>query len=150
MQLWPHKCDWWWSQHKRMFRYKAVPPAIEMRVLTERKFVEQLLFVDFSHLIIHNKYTICYKSCLQNSKKKIICLFWWILIWAKDLILFYWEYYESQNYREYRQLNATLIFVHLISRLHILFCMTSPICVRRYYYFTKVWVAFQMFWKLCQ
>ena len=35
-----------------------------------------------------------------------------------------------------------LLFVCLISRLHILFCMLSPVCVRRYFCFTRTYVSF--------
>ena len=52
-----------------------MPPEIEMRSVTEHKFVERLLFLDFSHLIIDKKYTICFTTCVQNLKNKLFCLF---------------------------------------------------------------------------
>jgi len=45
MQLWPHKLDWWWSHRTLEILYTAEPPVIEMRVVTEGKLVERLLFV---------------------------------------------------------------------------------------------------------
>jgi len=39
-----------------------MPPVIEMGMLTERKFLERLRFLDISHLITDNKYTICYET----------------------------------------------------------------------------------------
>ena len=86
-----------------------------------------------------------YKVSRINS---FVC-FGEFLIWAQDLILFYWEFDESYSYTEYRQLNSALLFVHLITCLHILFCMISPICVRRHFYFARAWVTFHMYWNLC-
>jgi len=54
MQLWPHKLDWWWSHRNVNSRKTAVPPVIEMRLVSERMFVERLLFLGTSHLITDN------------------------------------------------------------------------------------------------
>ena len=71
-----------------MFRNVAEPPVIEMRIVTERKIVERLLFfLDISNLIINSKYTKFYTACLQNIKTKLIFIAFFM--WAIDLILFY-------------------------------------------------------------
>jgi len=44
MQLWPHKLDWWLSHRNRIIRNAAMPPEIEMRLVSESKFVERLFF----------------------------------------------------------------------------------------------------------
>jgi hypothetical protein len=42
-----------------MIRRIELPPAIEMRVMSERKLVERLLFKDIQHYEIDYKYTEC-------------------------------------------------------------------------------------------
>jgi len=51
MQLWPHRLDWWWNQRNSVIRKIAVTPVIEVEIVTERKFVERLRFLDISNLI---------------------------------------------------------------------------------------------------
>ena len=109
MQLWPHKWDWWWSQSRRMIRALAVPPVVEMGIVTESKLVER--YASFTYLSSINWQQI-YNMLHNVSTKyqeqiKFCCC--WIFVWARDVILFYWEFYESQKHTEYKQLNANFI-----------------------------------------
>ena len=62
-------------------------------------------------------------------------------MWARDLILFYLEFYKSQNFRGYRRFNAH--FFCLFNQLPLHFVSrTSPVCVRRYFCFTRTYVSF--------
>ena len=62
-----------------------VPPIIEMLVMTERTFVERYIVFDISHLIIDNKYTICYTNSLQNINSKLIFFGEFFFILGKEL-----------------------------------------------------------------
>ena len=69
-----------------MIRNTSLPPVIEMRLVTERKFVERLLFLDIYHLITDNEYTI---RVYKISSKGKFFVFGEFFLWARDLILFY-------------------------------------------------------------
>ena len=60
-----------------------------------------------------------------------------------DLILFYWEFYKSQNFREYRRFNAQFFCLFNQPPLHFVSQM-SPICVRSYFCFTRTYVYFHI------
>jgi hypothetical protein len=109
-QLWPHKLDWWWSHHTWGIRNIAVPPAIEMQVVTERMLIKVLFFITFliEQLITNVQYAI--KRVYKISKTNLFVFFCEFFMLARDLILFYWEFYESQNHRECRRLNTTFYF----------------------------------------
>jgi hypothetical protein len=92
-------------------------------------------------------YNMLYR--VSKNNRSSLLFGWWNFNVASYLILFYWESYESQIYTEYRRLN-TIFFVYLISLLHIWFCITSSICVRRYFCFTKRYIIFHINRKLCQ
>jgi hypothetical protein len=51
-QLWLSKLDWWWSHRTLENCNIELPPAIELRVMSERKLIERLLFKDIPHYII--------------------------------------------------------------------------------------------------
>jgi len=123
-QLWQCKWCWWWSHRRRRIHYVEVPPAISMRNVIEFKIFERYLLSDIFHLIKENKYTMCYTTCLQNIKYKLIFLH---SLCGKGTLYYFTENFMQDKTTENIDNWKLILFVYLISRLHILCWMTSPV-----------------------
>jgi hypothetical protein len=136
MQLWPHKLDWWWSHRKRVILHIAQPPVIEMRILTERKLVERLFFSDVSHLIIGNKFPICYTACLRNMKNLLVFFFVNLYVDKEFNMLLMRILWKSKLQRVKTIEHISFICLFNQRPLYFVF-MTSSICVRILFLFYK-------------
>jgi hypothetical protein len=110
-----------------------------MRVVTERKFVDRLFF-KISHLIIDNKYTKYYTTCLRNIKQIKFFVFVNLYV-VKVLNIILLRILWKSKLHKIQTVEYNFLFVYLISRLRILFCITSPICVSTVFCFTITYVV---------
>ena len=80
---------------------------------------------------------------VRTKYQEQVNLFVEFFMWARDFILFYWEFYKSQNLREYRRFNVHFFCLFNQPPLHFV-SHTSPICVTRYFCFTRMFVVFRI------